>query len=267
MPLHLICCAKQVPDPETPAASFRVDPVARRVVPAPGIAPVISPFDEQAIEVALRIKDQRPDTRVTVVSMGAASARDVVKHGLAMGADDGVLLEDPLFEGADAFQTAFALAAAVRKLGEYQAIFCGRQAADFDQGQVAIGVAELLGIAALINGETAEFISDSRVRFRRVLPDGIGVFEADAPVLTSYSQEVGQPRYPTLRNIMTAARKEITIWHGADLGLDAGEFTPKTKLVDLYVPTYEGKCEIIEGDSPAEAGEKLALKLREAKII
>lgn len=267
MALHLICCAKQVPDPETPAASFRVDPVAKRVVPAPGIAPVISPFDEQAIEVALRVKDKRPDTRVTVISVGGAAARDVVKHGLAMGADDGILLEDPLFEGNDAFQTAYALAAAVRKMGDYQAIFCGRQAADFDQGQVAIGVAELLGIPALINGQGAEFLSNSRVRFERVLPDGIGIFEADAPVLTSYSQEVGQPRYPTLRNIMTAARKEITIWHASDLGIDPAEFTPKTRLVDLYVPTYEGKCEIIEGETAAEAGEKLALKLREAKII
>lgn len=267
MPLHLICCAKQVPDPETPAASFRIDPVARKVVPAPGIAPVISPFDEQAIEVALRVKDQRPDTKVTVISLGPASARDVVKHGLAMGADEGVLLEDPLFENLDAFQTAYALAAAVRKLAPYDAIFCGRQAADFDQGLVAIGLAELLGIPALINGQAAEFVADHRVRFERVLPDGIGVFEAETPVLTSYSQEVGQPRYPTLRNIMTAARKEITVWKAADLAIDNNEFTPKTVLLDLYVPTYEGACEIIEGETPAEAGQKLALKLREAKII
>jgi electron transfer flavoprotein beta subunit len=267
MPLHLICCAKQVPDPETPAASFRIDRAARRVVPAPGVAPVISPFDEQAVEVALKIKDARPDTKVTVISMGGASGRDVVKHGLAMGADEGVLLDDAAFEGADAYQTAYALSRAVRKLGAFDAVFCGRQAADFDQGQVAIGLAELLGIPALINGQGAVFVDDHRVRFERVLPDGIGVFEAATPVLTSYSQEVGQPRYPTLRNIMAAARKEITIWKAADLGLDPAEFSPKTTLVDLYVPVYEGQCEIIEGENAADAGEKLALKLREAKII
>ncbi|MBI2886228.1 MAG: electron transfer flavoprotein subunit beta/FixA family protein [Chloroflexi bacterium] len=267
MPLHLICCAKQVPDPETPAASFRIDPAAKKVVPAPGIAPVISPFDEQAVEVALRIKDKRPDTKVTIVSLGGASARDVVKHGLAMGADEGILLEDPTFENVDAFQTAYVLSLAVKKVGQFDAIFCGRQAADFDQGQVAIGLAELLGIPALINGQSADFITDNRVTFERVLPDGIGVFEANTPVLTSYSQEVGQPRYPTLRNIMTAARKEISVWKAADLGVNGAAFAPKTRLVDLYVPTYEGACEIIEADSPAEAGEKLALKLREAKII
>lgn len=267
MPLHLICCAKQVPDPETPAASFRVDPTAKKVIPAAGIAPVISPFDEQGVEVALKIKDKMPDTKVTVVSMGGASARDVVKHGLAMGVDEGVLLEDPMFEGADAYQTAYALAQAIKKLGPYDAIFCGRQAADFDQGLVAIGVAELLGIPALINGKSVEFISSNRVRFERVLSDGIGVFEANAPVLTSYSQEVGASRYPTLRNIMAASRKEITTWHASDLGIDAAEFTPKTRLADLYIPTFEGKCEIIEAETPAEAGELLALKLREARII
>ncbi len=202
-----------------------------------------------------------------MVSLGAASARDVVKHGLAMGADDGVLLEDPAFDGIDAFQTAYALAAAIRKIGPFDAIFCGRQAADFDQGQVCIGLAELLGIPSLINGQAADFLTDTHIRFERVLPDGIGVFEADTPVLTTYSQEVGQPRYPTLRNIMTAARKDIAVWHAADLGIDPAEFTPKTRLVDLYVPVYEGQCEIIEADSPAEAGEKLALKLREARII
>ncbi len=267
MPLHLICCVKQVPDPETPAASFRVDPVAKRVFPAPGIAPVISPFDEQAIEVALKIKDVRPDTKVTIICMGVASARDVVKHGLAMGADEGVLLEDGAFDNSDAFQTAYVLAQAIKQLGAYDAIFCGRQAADFDQGQVAIGLAELLEIPALINGQSAVFVDDNKVRFERVLPDGIGVFEAATPVLTSYSQEVGQPRYPTLRNIMAAARKEITILKASDLALDDSEFTPKTKLVDLYVPVYEGQCEIIEGENGAEMGEKLALKLREARII
>ena len=267
MPLHLICCAKQVPDPETPSASFRIDPTAKKVIPAPGIAPVISPFDEQAIEVALRIKDKQPDTKVTVISMGGASARDVVKHGLAMGADEGVLLEDPSFESVDAYQTAYVLSLAVKKLGAFDAIFCGRQAADFDQGQVAIGLAELLGVPALINGRSAELVDGNRVRFERVFPDGVGVFEANMPVLTSFSQEVGQPRYPTLRNIMAASRKETTTWHPADLSIDAAEFTPKTRLMDLYVPVYEGKCEIIEGETAAEAGEKLALKLREARII
>ncbi len=267
MPLHLICCVKQVPDPETPAASFRVDPGAKQAVPAAGISPVISPFDEQAVEVALRIKDARPDTRVTVVSLGADSAKDVVRHGLAMGADEGVLVRDATFTGLDAFQTAYVLSLVVKKLGAYDAIFCGRQAADFDQGLVGIGLAEMLGIPSLINGQGAEFTDDHTVRFQRVFPDGVGIFEAQTPVLTTYSQEVGQPRYPTLRNIMAAARKAITTWGAADLGVDPAQFTARNDLTELYVPVLNAQCEFIQADSPAEAGVLLALKLREAKVI
>lgn len=267
MPLHLICCVKQVPDPETPAASFRIDPVAKHAVPAPGIQPVISPFDEQALEVALRIKDARPDTQVTVVCVGPEGARDVVRHGLAMGADRGVLVKDAGLENMDAYQTAYVLSLVVKKLGAFDAIFCGRQAADFDQGLVGIGLAEMLGIPALINGQGAEFVSDSTVRFQRVFPDGIGVFEASTPVLTTYSQEVGQPRYPTLRNIMAAGKKELTMWGAGDLGMDATEFTPKSQLTELYIPELSTVCEIIEAETPAEAGALLAVKLREAKVI
>lgn len=267
MALHIICCVKQVPDPETPAASFKVDSAAKRVVPAPGISPVISPFDEQAVEVALRIKDARPDTRVTVVCAGADSARDVVRHGLAMGADAGLLLRDPAFEQMDAYQTAYVLSLAVQRLAPYDAVFCGRQAADFDQGLVGIGLAELLGIPALINGQNAEFADDHTLRFERVFPDGIGVFEARTPVLATYSQEVGQPRYPTLRNIMAASRKEIAVLDAASLGVNPQEFRPTTVLTDLYVPQASTECEIIQADTPAEAGALLALRLREAKVI
>ena len=267
MPLHLICCVKQVPDPETPAASFRVDSAAKRALPAPGISPVISPFDEQAVEVALKIKDARPDTRVSVLCVGADTARDVVRHGLAMGADDGMLVRDPSFEQMDAYQTAYVLSLAVQKLAPFDAIFCGRQAADFDQGLVGIGLAELLGIPALINGQAAEFVNDTTVRFERVFPDGVGVFEAAAPVLTTYSQEVGQPRYPNLRNIMAASKKELTMLDAAGLGVDPAAFAPRSVLSELYIPELNAECELIQADSPAEAGALLALKLREAKVI
>jgi len=267
MPLHLICCVKQVPDPETPAASFRVDSGAKRVVPAPGISPVISPFDEQAVEVALRIKDARPDTRVTIVCLGADTARDVIRHGLAMGADAGMLIKDPSLESLDAYQTAYVLSLAVQRLAPYDAIFCGRQAADFDQGLVGIGLAELLGIPALINGQNAEFVADGTVRFERVFPDGIGVFEAATPVLTTYSQEVGQPRYPNLRNIMAASKKELTILDAAGLGVDSGALSATAELTELYIPQVNTECELIQADTPAEAGALLALKLREAKVI
>ena len=102
MPLNIVCCVKQVPDPETPASAFKVDEAAKKVVPAAGIAPVISQFDQIAVEAALRIRDAGTEAKIWVISLGPDSARDVIKVGLAMGADEGVLLNDPaLFDGLE----------------------------------------------------------------------------------------------------------------------------------------------------------------------
>src|SRR5438093_7785165 len=113
MTLHIVCCVKQVPDPETPSSAFKVDEAAKRVVPAPGITPVINQFDQLAVEAALRIKETAGDCKITVLSVGPDSARDVIKTGLAMGADEGVLLNDPAFFDGDGYSTAVALVAAI----------------------------------------------------------------------------------------------------------------------------------------------------------
>jgi len=268
MPTQIVL-VKQVPDPETPSSQFRVDPAANKVIPAPGIAPVISPFDEQAAELALRIKDKQGG-KVIAISMGPESVKDVVKHVLAMGADEGYVITGPEVEDPDASMTAYILAQAIKKIGIPDIIYCGRQAADMDQGQVGIGVASLLGIPHLLNGQSADIDDAGNVTFERVLTAGIMTFRAKAPVLLSASQETGQARYPTLRNIMAAAKKTITTWSVKDIDADPSRVGPqgrRARLTRLFVPVYEGQCEIIEGENAADAGRKLALALREAKII
>src|SRR3989304_111467 len=116
---HVICCVKQVPDPETPASQFKVDTVAKKVLPVPGIQAVPSQFDAIGVEAALRIKDKASDTTITILSVGPDSYRDVIKHSLAMGADEGVHINDPALYGADHRATAEALAAAVQKLSPH----------------------------------------------------------------------------------------------------------------------------------------------------
>ena len=143
--MNMIVCAKQVIDPEAPPASFKIDTANNRVIPPEGVPPVISPFDENAVEAALRIKDKQ-DSKITVLSLGNNLVRDVVKKPLSMGADELVLLEDEGFVGGDSWSTAYALAMAIKKIGEYDLIFCGRQAADWDSGQVGSGIAEFLGL-------------------------------------------------------------------------------------------------------------------------
>ncbi len=264
--MNIIVCVKQVPDPETPAAAFKVDTANNKVVPAQGVAPVISPFDAQAVEAALRIKDAQGQGKITVLSMGPASARDAIKHGLAMGADEGVLVSDPSIEDADAFVTAKVLAAAIQKIGDYQLVITGRQAADWDQGIVPSGIAEILGLHCLTVAKSVT-ASDGKVTVERVLQDGFETVEATLPAVVTVSNELGDPRYPQLRQIMMAARKQVTTYTPADLGLSADDLQPRMKLEKLFVPVNDSKVEIIEGDTPAEQAANLARKLREAKLI
>ena len=266
--MNMIVCTKQVPDPEAPPASFKIDPASNKVVPPPGISPVISPFDEQAVEAALRIKDAQGG-KITAISMGVNLLRDVVKKPLSMGADELILLEDEAFEGGDAWSTAYALAMAIKKIGEYDLILCGRQAADWDAGQVGSGIAELLGIPSVTVAKKVE-IADGKARVERVITDGYEVVEVSLPALITVSNELGEPRYATLKGIMAAAKKQPTIWKPADIGADpsqVGAAGRRTTLLKLFQPVREAKCEFVEGDSPAEAAVNLALKLREAKVI
>jgi electron transfer flavoprotein beta subunit len=266
--MNMIVCCKQVLDPEAPPASFKIDAGSNKVVPPADVPPVISPFDENAVEAALRIKDQQGG-KITILSMGNNLVRDVVKKPLSMGADELVLLEDPAFEGGDSWSTAQALAAAIKKIGEFDLIFCGRQAADWDAGQVGSGIAEILGIPSITLAKKVE-VADGKAKIERVVTDGYQVLEVTLPALVTVSNELGEARYATLKGIMAAAKKQPTIWKPADIGIDAaqiGESGRKSKLVKLFQPVREGKCDFVTADTPAEAGTKLAEKLREAKLI
>lgn len=265
MPLNILVCVKQVLDPETPPSALRLNREKKRMESPPNIPPVVNGFDENAVEAALRLKDAQGG-KVTVISAGKDFVLDVVKKPLSMGADELVLIKDDALEGADPYTTAQVLAAAVRRIGDYDLILCGRQASDFDQAQVPLALAELLGLPAITVARGVE-VKDGRVVVERVIPDGVEVAEAPLPAVVTVSNELGQPRYPNLRMIMMAARKQPTYWSLADLGLDPSSLQPVVQVVDLFVPTSEKQCEFIEGETEEEKGRNLARKLREAKLI
>jgi electron transfer flavoprotein beta subunit len=267
--MHLVVCAKQIPDPETPPSAFRVDSTKNVGIPAPGIAPVLSQFDGIAAEAALRIKEKAGDTKITVLSMGAASAQAAIKQVLAMGADEGVLLDDPAFEKGDPHTTAKVLIAAIKKLGDVDAVFCGRQAADWDWGETGILVAEGLGWPVSIITKGVEFDA-GKLRLQRVLEDGFETLDIQLPAVVTVSNEFGEPRYPKLQQIMQAAKKTVTKWVPGDLGLDAKEVGAagvRLKLERLYVPEKEGKAEIMDGETPADQAKQLVEKLVAAKLL
>ncbi len=259
--MNVIVCVKQIIDPETPAADFKVDAEAKRAVPPKDRSMVISDYDANAMEAALKLKDAYGG-KVTVLSLGGDSARKVIMNCLAMGGDEGVLLNDPAFDDSDSFATAYALAEAIKKVGEYDLILCGRQEGDWDAGQVGSGIAELLGLPSVTTVGKID-ANDGKATVERMVADGRDVVEIGFPALFTISSEVGEPRFASLKGIMGAKKKPITYWGSQDI-------TPgqaRNKMLKLFIPVHEGKCEFIEADTPEEAGADLAAKLREAKVI
>ncbi len=263
--MNIIVCVKQVMDPETPASAFAIDSDARRVVPAPGIPPVVNGFDENAVEAALKIKEAG-EAKITVISVGNGFVMDVMKKPLSMGADELILVQDELVQDLDTYATATVLAEAIKKVGEYDLILCGRQASDWDNAHVSLGVAEMLGLPSVTIAQKIE-VTDNGVVVERALTDGYEVVEAPLPALVTVSNELGEPRYPTLRGIMTASRKTPTVWSASDLGLSADALAPKLQLSEIFIPVSDGRVEIVKGEDEADAGRKLAFRLREEKLI
>lgn len=267
--MHIVTCAKQVPSPDIAPAVYGVKEDGRGIRLPEGSPRVMSPFDEQAVEAALRIRESIGQVRITVITLGPEPARAVVRHGLSLGADDGVLLSDAAFQDADSYATAVALAAAIRKLGDCDLVLCGRQAADSDAGAVGAGIAELLE-APLVTFAKNVQVEDGRVRVERVLEDGFETVEAELPAVVTVSNELGAVRAPNLRETMRAARRPVAVWSPADLGLAAGQVgtaAARQVLERVYIPVKESRCEFIEGETPAQRAALLVRRLEEAKLL
>ncbi len=266
--MNVIVCFKQVIDPEAPPSTFKIDPAANKVVPPTGVSPVVDPYGEYAVEAALKIKDAKGG-KVTALSMGIGLLRDVVKKPLSMGADDLVLLEDPAYVDGDSWSTAYALAMAIKKVGSYDLILCGREASDWNAGQVGSGIAEILGLPSVTLVKKIEIL-DGKAKVERVVSDGVEVIEVSLPAVLTISNELGEPRYPTIKGIMAAKKKEPIVWKPADIGVnpsDIGSAGRRTQLLKLFQPVREGKCEVIQGETPEGAAANLATRLRQAKVL
>lgn len=262
--MNMIVCAKQVPDPEIPPAKFRIDSKTKQIIPPEGIPPVINPFDERALELALRLKDTYGGT-ITVLTVGGAGSESVVKRGISMGATDGVVLSDPVFQDSDGFGIAHILTMAIKKIGNYDLILCGRQASDWDEGIVGSIIGENLNIP-LVTLAMAIDAADGGLRVKRVTLDGYQIFSVPVPAVVTVCQEVGRPRLPSGSGVIMAARKKIPTWSAADINADPGQVgkdAATREITDLFRQQRERKCEIIQTETSAEAGEKLAEKLRD----
>jgi len=266
--LDIIVCAKQVLDHDIPPRDFKVDEENLIVVPPSNVSPVISNFDEYAIEEAILLKETHGG-KITVLTAGGESARDLLKKCLAMGCDEAVLLQDERFNGSDSFGTARILAGAIKKIGTFDVILCGRISSDWSQGTTSLALAEALDIPSVSQLIKVE-VNGNTLRCERVLEDGEEVVEVKTPCLLTTSNEINSPRLPSVKGILMASRTQIPVWTAADISVDpstVGVGAATLELTKLYKPDLTTQCEFIEADSLEEAADKLGDRLRKDKII
>ena len=256
--MKIIACIKQVPDSEA-----KVKAEGGQV--SWGDAPlVINPFDEYAVEGALQMKEAHNGT-VTALCIGPESAKEALKHALAMGADEAILVSDPALNDLDTAGAAKVLAAAIKKIGDADMVIFGRQTLDNGAGLTPAQTARVLGLPMLGLAGSIK-VEGGSVTVERVLEEGRQIMKANLPAVLSVVQSIGEPRYPSFMGIRKASKANIPVWSLSDLGATApAAVVTRSELVTP--PSDTRVVEMITGESPAEIAEKLADKIIAEKVL
>ncbi len=259
--MKIIVCVKQVPDTETRVKIAK----SGAGIEEEGINWIVSPYDEFAVEEALRIKAAKGG-EVVLVSLGPDRVQAALRNGLAMGADSAVHLKDPLFDATDTLGTARALAAAIKGIGGVDLVLTGQQGVGGDNGQVPALLAELLDLPQVTMAVKIE-IQDGKAVVEREIEAAREVWETSLPAVLSAQKGLNEPRYANLKGIMAAKKKPIDVKDATALGLDAPSLQPRTRVVAMELPPARPPVKMIQGDVEAQARELLRLLHEEAKVI
>jgi len=251
--MNIIVCIKPVLDPDLPPMKFSIDTQKNRVVPPEWMPPVMNPYDALAVEAALQIKEKEQG-KITLLTLG--SGEDILKKALAMGADEAVALKALGVQEFDGPAKAYLLARAIKKIGAFDLVVCGRQSADWDLGVTGSMIAEFLGIPVLTRVKKIE-MAEGKLKAERITANGNEMYEAVLPALITVSSEMGKARIPSGWGIINAAKKPMATWTEADIGADCAAVLEKNQLLKLYTVSNERKCELITGKDTQEAVNKL----------
>ena len=259
--MKIVVCVKQVPDTET---RVKIAPEGKGIAEG-DVNWIVSPYDEFAVEEALRIKEARGG-EVVLVSAGPDRVQTALRNGLAMGADSAVHVKDPLVDAADTLGIARALAAAIKTLAPFDLVLAGQQGVGGDNSQIPGLVAELLDIPQVTVAVKLE-VQDGKAVVEREIEGGREVWETSLPAVVSAQKGLNEPRYASLKGIMAAKKKPIQVMDAAALGLTAGDMAPRTEVVSMELPPARPAVRLIEGDPATQAKELLRLLHEEAKVI
>lgn len=261
--MKILVCVKQVPDTN----EVKIDPVKGTLI-REGVPSILNPDDANALEAALAIKDANPGTTVDVISMGPPQAAIMLRECLAMGADEAYLLSDRPFGGADTCATSTTIAAGIRKIGNVDIIFAGRQAIDGDTAQVGPQIAQRLNLPVVTYVQDIK-LENGRVIVQRQLEDGYEVIEVQIPCVLTAVKELNKPRYMSITGIVNAYAKEVKVWGHKDVNLDSsccGLNASPTQVFRSFTPPPKGKGEMLSG-TPTMMAASLIGKLKEKHVL
>ena len=261
--LNIIVCIKQVPE----TTEVEIDPETGRLK-REGVASVINPFDEFAVEEGIRLKE-RHDGTVKVLTMGPPMAEASLRDAIALGCDEAWLATDRAFAGADTLATSYTLALCIEKMEPYDLIICGLKTTDGDTGQVGPELAEHLGIPHVCYVNKILEVTGDTIQLTRMLDDGVETLEAPLPALITVTKEINQPRLATLRGRLKARKADIKRLTSKDISGDPAKFGldgSATRVIKVFTPTPPAGGEVAEG-SPEELAERVLEKLIDCKVI
>jgi len=261
--VEIIVCIKQVPD----TTEVKIDPEKGTLI-REGVPSIVNPFDEYAVEAALRIKEEMGG-KVTVITMGPPQAVEALRKCIAMGADDAVLISDRDFAGSDTWATSYTLAGAIRALGKVDLILCGKQAIDGDTAQVGPGIAEHLGISQVTYVQRVVSVSENAIQVERSFEAGYEVIETPLPAVLTIDKAANVPRLPSMMGTMKALRKEIRTLTSGDIDVRPeflGMEGSPTRVKRTFTPQPRKGGRMLQGEMEDMLKELVQI-LREEKIV
>ncbi|MFH2035643.1 MAG: electron transfer flavoprotein subunit beta/FixA family protein [Candidatus Zixiibacteriota bacterium] len=261
--MNIVVLIKQVPEIEL----VKVDEAANNVV-LPSGPGIVNPFDEYAVEEALKLKEAYGG-KVTVLTVGSEKAESALRACLALGVDEAILISDPAFNKSDPQALGKILSAGIKKIGAYDLVLAGKQAIDSDAAQVPPAVAANLELPQIMFVKKVDSVSDGKAVFWRTTEEGYDIIETALPAVVSVVKEINEPRLPSLKGKMAAKKAPITKWTAGDIGLDGSNVgvNSYTKIAKIASPPPRQKGEMIDGGTPEEIANKLYSKLKENQAL
>jgi len=254
--MNIIVCIKQVPN----TTDVKIDPVTNTLI-RDGVESVINPFDAYAIEEGVRLRE-RFGGKVTVITMGPPQAENALKEAISLGCDEAVLVSDRKFAGSDTWATSYTLSCAIKKIGSFDIILCGKQASDGDTAQVGPGISTHLDIPQVTYVKKIEEVANSKARVERMTEEGYDILETPIPCLFTVVKEINTPRLPSLKGMMRAKSAKISKWNAEDIGADPKDIGLEgspTRVVKIFTPPPRKGGEMLKGDKADIAKELVEL--------